>query len=159
VTAARASALSAGALAAAILLASAGATAVHGKAQVLDGDTLEIGGQRWRLYGVQAPGLDQVCHRAGQEYACGKTARAVLWSLIGGREVSCAPIGPAESAAALCTAGDMSLNEGIVAAGWALAEPAGVLPYERLQQLAKAARRGLWSGEFERPITSRQSTE
>jgi endonuclease YncB( thermonuclease family) len=141
------------------LLASAGATAVHGKAQVLDGDTLEIGGQRWRLYGVQAPGLDQVCHRAGQEYACGKTARAVLWSLVSGREVSCAPVGAAGSADAICTAGDTSLNEGMVAAGWALAEPAGVLPYEQLEQLAKAARRGLWSGEFERPATSRQSTQ
>ncbi len=157
--AAGASALSAGALAAAILLASAGATTVSGKAQVVDGDTLEIGGQRWRLYGVQAPGLDQVCHRAGQEYACGKTARAMLWSLVGGRDVSCAPVGPAESAAAICTAGDTNLNEGMVAAGWALAEPAGALPYEQLQQLAKAARRGLWSGEFERPTASRQSTE
>lgn len=155
--AARASALSA--LAAATLFASAGATAVSGKARVLDGDTLEIGGQRWQLYGVQAPGLDQVCHRAGQEYACGKTARAMLWTLVGGRDVSCAPIGPTESAAAICTAGDTSLNEAMVAAGWALAEPAGALPYEQLQQLAKAARRGLWSGEFDRPTASRQSTE
>jgi endonuclease YncB( thermonuclease family) len=159
VKAARASALLAGALAAAILLASAGATTVNGKARVLDGDTLEVGGQRWRLYGVQAPGLDQVCHRAGQEYACGTTARAVLWSLIGGREVSCAAVGTAGSAVAICTAGDTSLNEGMVAAGWALAEPAGVLPYEQLEQLAKAARRGLWSGEFVRSTTSRQSSE
>ncbi len=156
-----ASALAARALAAVIALASPalGAPEIQGKPRILDGDTLEVGGQQLRLYGIEAPELDQVCHRAGQEYACGKVARAVLWALVDGREVSCAPVAVAEGSAgtaAICTAGDTSLNEGVVTSGWALADPPGVVPYGQLQQAAKAARRGLWTGEFDPPQTWHQ---
>jgi endonuclease YncB( thermonuclease family) len=149
-------------LAAGLALTSPATAAVQGKAWVLDGDTLEIGGQRWRLYGIKAPAPDQVCYRAGQQYACGKTARAMLWALIDGREVSCAPVAAAVRAgapAAICTAGDTSLNLAMVVAGWALAEPADALPYGQLQHLAKALRRGLWTGEFEPPPARRQNDE
>jgi endonuclease YncB( thermonuclease family) len=151
-------------LAAAIVLASPAAVAaeVQGKARILDGDTLEIGGQRFQLYGIEAPALDQVCHRAGQEYACGKVARAVLWALVGGREVSCAPLVAAQGdapTAAICSVGDTSLNESMVAAGWALADPASPVPYGQLQHVAKAARRGLWTGEFDPLETWRRDAE
>jgi endonuclease YncB( thermonuclease family) len=147
-------ALAARALAVAIALASPAAVAAeaHGKARILDGDTLEIAGQRFRLYGIEAPAPDQVCHRAGREYACGKVARAVLWALVGGREVSCVPVGAAQgdaASAAICSVGDTSLNESMVATGWALADPATPVPYGQLQHVAKAARRGLWTGEFD----------
>jgi len=130
---------------------------IQGKARVLDGDTLEVGGQHLRLYGIEAPELDQVCRRAGQEYACGKVARAVLWALIDGREVGCAPVVASRDAGtvpAICTAAGSSLNQAMVAAGWARADPPGVVPYGQLQHLAKAARRGLWTGEFDRPEAS-----
>ena len=160
----RAWALPAGALAAAIVLASepAAAAEVQGKPRILDGDTLEVGGQRLRLYGIEAPARDQVCRRAGQEYACGKVARAVLWALVDGREVSCAPVAAAEAdgtAAAICTAGDTSLNEDMVASGWALADPAGVVPYDQLERVAKTARRGLWTGKFDPPATWRRNAQ
>ena len=51
---------------------------VEGTPRVIDGATLEIAGQRFRLHGIAAPALDQVCRRAEQEYPCGKVARAVL---------------------------------------------------------------------------------
>ncbi len=134
---------------------------VEGKSRIVDGETLEIAGQRFRLYGIAAPALDQVCHRAGQAYACGKAARAVLWDLVAGRKVSCEPVAGAGGTdvvtkgagvvAAICTAGDTSLNESMVEAGWALADPAGTIPYDQLEKGAKVARRGLWTGEFDRP--------
>ncbi len=136
---------------------------VKGKPRVVDGDTLEIAGKSFRLYGIEAPDLDQVCHRAGEDYACGKVARAALWDLAAGREVSCAPVVAAGSPdaatrdagviAATCTAGDINLNEGMVAAGWALAEPPGTVPYDQFEEGAKVARRGLWTGEFDPPRT------
>jgi endonuclease YncB( thermonuclease family) len=155
----RASMLAARALATAVMLASLplAAAEVHGKARILDGDTLEVGGQRFRLYGIGAPELGQICHRADREYACGKVARAVLWALVGGREVSCAPVSVArdDATAAICTADNTSLNQGMVAAGWALADPPGVVPYAQLQRVAKAARRGLWTGDFD-PFDARR---
>jgi len=161
----RAAALWARALAAAMMLASAVAAAaeVRGKARVVDGETLEVAGRRLRLAGIEAPALDQICHRAGHEYGCGKVARAVLWDLIGGREVSCQPVadgGHADTAgAAICKAGDTDLGEGMVAAGWARAERAAADAYGALEDEARAARRGLWTGTFDRPQGAREPTE
>jgi endonuclease YncB( thermonuclease family) len=140
---------------------------VQGKPRIIDGATLEVGGQRFRLAGIEVPALDRVCQRLGQEYACGKVARAMLWDLVAGREVSCRPVGDPEAGspagagarAATCTAGDTSLNEGMVATGWAVANPAGTAPYDQLENDAKAARRGLWTGEFEPPANGHQSSE
>ncbi|RYG08363.1 MAG: thermonuclease family protein, partial [Caulobacteraceae bacterium] len=39
-----------------------------GRATVIDGDTLEIGSQRVRLWGVDAPEGRQSCMRDGQAY-------------------------------------------------------------------------------------------
>lgn len=141
-----------------VVLCLAGAPAdaqVEGAPSVLDGQTLGIAGQRFHLQGVVAPALDQVCHRAGKPYPCGKVARAVLWELIGGRDVACTPVPDATAAdgtlPATCVAGPVSLNEGIVGSGWALADPATGGAYEALAKAAKDAGRGLWRSEFDLP--------
>jgi endonuclease YncB( thermonuclease family) len=172
----RSTALWAIALGAAMMLASpisAGAAGeVRGKPQIIDGNTLEVAKQRFRLAGIVAPAPGQVCQRAGQEYECGKVARAMLWDLTGGGDVTCQPAEPAADAtakavvaekpaavAAICKAGDTNLNEGMVSAGWAVADPAGTAPYDQLEKRAKAARRGLWTGEFERPRAGQDKAE
>ncbi len=59
---------------------------IKGPAGVADGDTLIIAGERVRLYGIDAPELDQPCHDGGQ---CGQRARAHLAGLVAGRTVMC----------------------------------------------------------------------
>jgi endonuclease YncB( thermonuclease family) len=60
---------------------------IRGPAEVVDGDTVVIGGtDRVRLYGIDAPELDQPCRNGG---ACGRRAQAHLAGLIGWRMLSC----------------------------------------------------------------------
>ena len=128
----------------------------QGEPRIIDGATLEIAGRRIRLHGIRVPALDQTCLRMGHPYPCGQVARAVLWNLTGGREVICTPVtggDPGEGAAvpATCAVAGMSLNEGMVAAGWALADRAVAAGYAALEDGAREAGRGLWSGAFDLP--------
>jgi endonuclease YncB( thermonuclease family) len=99
---------------------------IAGPRRIIDGRTLEVAGQRIRLFGIDAPDLDQVCEHGGRPYQCGSVARAALWDLIAGLDVACAPEaeepGSGGSTLAICTAGGRSLNESVVRAGWALAD-------------------------------------
>ena len=56
--------------------------AVSGFARAVDGDTLEVGGARVRLHGVDAPESAQECTDArGRAYACGRAAARRLAAL------------------------------------------------------------------------------
>jgi endonuclease YncB( thermonuclease family) len=151
----------AGAAVCLILMAGSALAAISGPPRVLDGDTLEIGAQRVRLFGIDAPALDQPCEHAGQEYQCGRVARAALWDLIGGLDVSCEPAGAAAAQnglmVATCRAGKLDLSEAMVRSGWALADRAASDRYAPLETQAKQARRGLWRGKFEPPWQWRQA--
>ena len=59
------------------------AAEVSGPARVIDGDTLDIGTTRVRLFGIDAPESAQRCKDAKlAEWACGRSATRALESLI-----------------------------------------------------------------------------
>src|SRR5882757_1203991 len=61
---------------------------------VKDGGTVQVGGMTYRLDGIDAPELDQICiDEHADAWACGVEARDQLSRLIGGRQVRCDDLG------------------------------------------------------------------
>jgi endonuclease YncB( thermonuclease family) len=125
---------------------------ISGQARAIDGDTLVVGEERIRLLGIDAPESSQAC-RDSQDvpYPCGERARMVLAEMIAMQTVTCIVEGRDRyrRALAVCRAGQTDLNAEMVRRGAAVAyiDPR----YRPLEQEARAARRGVWAGSFERP--------
>ena len=62
---------------------------IAGKASVIDGDTIEIHGQRIRLHGIDAPESGQSCVADGERWRCGQKAAFALADFIGRSPVRC----------------------------------------------------------------------
>jgi endonuclease YncB( thermonuclease family) len=126
---------------------------------VRDGATIQLGDVTYRLDGVDAPELDQICiDDHADPWNCGLDARAQLSKLIGGRSVRCDDLGPDKTfrnrRIGVCSAdGDAaSLNQQLVGQGLALSvESAAKLHLKDEAEAAKADRRGLWKGCFVAP--------
>lgn len=121
----------------------------QGAAKIVDGDSIELDGQRIRLRGIDAPEYRQNCTRDGREYPCGRQSREALLALTRNKAVACNWWRTDQYGRLLadCTADGMDLNREQVAQGWAVAYG----DFEREEAAARAAGRGIWAGKFERP--------
>lgn len=117
----------------------------------VDGDSLRSGGEDFRLLGIDAPELRQTCTRAGRSWSCGREAHARLRTLVAGGGLVCTPQGRDRYGRTLarCRAGGRDIGETMVREGLALDFMGG--GYGAVEREARAARRGLWAGEFELP--------
>jgi endonuclease YncB( thermonuclease family) len=126
---------------------------------VRDGDTIQLGSVTYRLDGIDAPELDQICiDDHADPWTCGVDAREQLTRLIGGRSVHCDDLGTDKSHKnrhiGVCSAdGDTaSLNQQLVRLGFAVSfEPAAKVHVKDDAAAAKDARAGLWNGCFVAP--------
>ena len=143
-------------LAAAALLAfalPAQTETLTGKARVIDGDTLAVAGERFRLNGVDAPETRQTCTRDGRPWACGKAATQAMRELVGRNPVRCEVSGRDKygRAIATCFTDGRDLQQQLVRQGLALAYRKYSTRYVPDENAARAEGRGLWSGEFTAP--------
>lgn len=117
--------------------------------RVVDGDSLESDGERLRLWGIDAPELQQTCDRAGRVWPCGRESRNALRTLAREGRFSCVTTGIDKYDRWLveCDLNGRSVNETLVREGWAIAYGG----FDRAEAEARNAERGIWSGNFERP--------
>lgn len=145
----------------AVLLPAEAAGAITGKPAVIDGDTIEIGGRRVELLGIDAPERDQTCEAGGRRWRCGWEAEAALAYFIGNNWVTCVEARPRQgNGAARCYAGGVGgpdIAAWMVARGWAMAVPPGSSPYAEAEAAARQGRLGLWRGSFVPPWEWRRS--
>ena len=122
---------------------------VRGPAEVHDGDTLRIGAQRIRLFGIDAPEVGQACDSGDKgTWPCGAVATERLRALIGDGPVTCAPRDRDRYGrlVATCTAGRVDLGGRLVAEGLARAYTRFGDDYREVERQAKTDEVGLWHG-------------
>ena len=124
-----------------------------GRARVIDGDTIEVGSARVRLFGVDAPESAQSCVAASRTWPCGRQATQALAGRIDNRSVACEERDRDRYGriVAVCRQGGQDVNAWLVREGWALAYRRYSRTYIDEEAAAKAARRGVWRGEFVPP--------
>jgi len=112
---------------------------LKGKAYVVDGDGLKVQGHNIRLHGMDAPEIDQ---------SYGRLAKSHLWTLAGGKTVTCKPIARDHHGRLVskCTVGEVDLSREMVRAGFAHAYRRYSTDYVEEEKEARRERRGLWAG-------------
>lgn len=141
-------------------VATPGPGEISGPARVIDGDTLDVGGIRVRLYGVDAPERDQTCRSAqGVPWPCGTWSSERVTALYGGRRLVCArkDIDHHGRTVAVCRAEGADIAARLVSEGVIAAYPRYTRDYVALEAAAKAAGRGLWAGTMQSPEAFRHA--
>ena len=128
--------------------------AIYSAVRVINGDTLEIQGSYFKLYGIDAPEANQSCaDRQGRSYNCGREAALWLKNWITTNELECRVMqqDTKGNMVGTCSLGQYDIGAALVNAGWAVSYQKYTdiyVPYERQAQMNK---RGLWQGTFYMP--------
>ncbi|HEY0598576.1 thermonuclease family protein [Brevundimonas sp.] len=141
-------------------VADAGAERLEGVARVIDGDTLDVGGVRVRLHGIDAFERDQMCDRPQGPWACGAAATRALKSRAEGRRLACEVLDTDRYGRKVsrCEREGVDVAEALVAGGLALAYRRYSRDYVDEELAAEAGGAGAWNGSFDRPEQWRRAS-
>ena len=130
---------------------------------VSDGDTIRSGQLRIRLHGIDAPERQQHCTTPeGARWACGNAARDALKTLVASVAALDCQITDVDRYGRLimrCFAGEVDVGARLVRTGMALAYRRYADDYIANEEAARAARLGLWAGQFDAPWDWRRSKQ
>jgi endonuclease YncB( thermonuclease family) len=131
------------------------AESVTGKARIVDGDTVEVAGTRFRLKGIDAPERGQMCQDILQQpFDCGATAVRTLVDLTKGQKVTCESVRQDRfgRTIGICRLpSGLELNTEMVRKGQAVVFGRSLRRYRAAEDEARLAHAGLWAGSFEDP--------
>lgn len=135
------------------------AARIEGVAQVIDGDTLRVRDARIRLFGIDAPELDQSCDvETGGAISCGRLAARFMERLVAAGPIICLvrdtdrygrPVAKC-SPGAIYNA-NRDLGAAIVRAGHAIAYRKYSADYVPEEEFARDAKLGMWATFFIAP--------
>lgn len=130
-----------------------------GPVKVIDGDTFDIGGERVRMFGVDAPEIGQPCQSAiGESIDCGSWVAEHITTLFEGKTAHC--IGRErdryDRLVATCTVDGQDMGRSIVAAGLAKAYLYYSQDYAADEKGAAIHGRGIWQFTFADPASYRR---
>jgi endonuclease YncB( thermonuclease family) len=131
------------------------ADTIAGRATVIDGDTLEIHGERIRILNVDAPESRQNCQAMNDdEWRCGQWAANKLAEWIGQLTVTCETTRKDQYGRwlARCDVAGVSVANWLAGHGWAV--PYRDCKCEEVRAASKDAElrnAGIWGGEFMMP--------
>lgn len=130
------------------------ATELAGRISVIDGDTIEMHGQRIRLFGIDAPERGQSCYtEAGEAWRCGTSAARRFDELTADKTVRCTKRSTDRYGriVAVCLAQDQDIGKTLVQEGMAIAYRKFSRDYVGAEKQARAECRGIWGGTFQEP--------
>jgi endonuclease YncB( thermonuclease family) len=107
-----------------LVIVTRGASAeIVGRASVIDGDTIDIRGERIRLFGIDTPESTQLCSMQGKPYRCGQQAALALADKLGQKTVHCSEkdVDRYGRTVAVCFVAGEDINRWLTSEGWALA--------------------------------------
>lgn len=134
------------------------ARTIQGVPYVIDGDTLDIQGQRVRLFGINAPESKQACGNAGEQWSCGQAATEALRQIVGRQAVTCQVRDTdayGRSVSTCVTGRGEDVSAVMVERGMANAYRRYSTAYVGLENQARADGVGVWSGDYVDPETYR----
>ena len=133
---------------------------VKGAIRVIDGDTLDVGGVRVRLHGIDAPEVGQTCRTSsGKSWDCGTWASRELRALYQGAQASCDAVDrdKYDRVVARCHVAGQDLGAELVRRGMAVAFRKYSTIYVPDENRARQQRVGLHSGTFQDPAAHRSA--
>ncbi|MGZ2258697.1 thermonuclease family protein [Roseobacter sp. A03A-229] len=135
-------------------------TALSGPVRVIDGDTIDVGGTRVRLFGIDAPEADQTCTtEQGQVWACGAWVTDQVTMRYGGRQAVCAPLETDryDRIVARCSVQGEDVGEALVSEGLAFAYRKYSQDYVLAEKGAAVRDVGLHASRVQNPSQFRQT--
>ncbi len=132
-------------------------TSLPGQVRVIDGDSLEIGADKIRLWGIDAPEFKQQCQSRQGPYECGRQAQRQLRVLALNAALVCKGLGRDryDRLLAVCRNGNTNINAAMVRGGFAYAY--GGYGFE--ETAARSEKIGIWAADNERPKQFRDRTK
>ena len=129
----------------------------RGMVRVIDADTWDVGGVTVRLFGIDAPELDQPCTLDGRAWECGRWAAQQTRARYDGQRAACRAVTTDRygRTVARCSVDGQDVGREMVRAGWALAYRQYSMDYDLDEKTAAVQGLGLHRGQLQDPAAFR----